>query len=227
MRIAIGMPHKGTLKARTFGSVIDMMGQTPHVLHVVQMEATYVDWGRACVVKIVQEQGGFDKLLFVDSDMEFDGDALNRLLAHDIPIVGVNYFTRSQENSTSTVKMPGTSGPTGETGTVTRLPDSLFECFAVGTGFLLIDMAVFAAMPKPYFRNTYHPETGQILYGDDVWFCKYAREAGFKIYCDPTIPVGHVGEYVYAGQRDTMRQSEAEVRAQAKRERRANIRKAG
>jgi hypothetical protein len=203
MKIFIGIPHSGTIRTETMLSIFAVFSGTPeHELRIAAMRSTYIDYGRALIVKAAVEWGA-DRLLFVDSDMEFDGDVLNRLLTHDAEVVGVNYFTRDQQASVSTVKLIGTEGPTGETG-LGPMPQGPFECFAVGTGLMLIDVNVFAKIPQPYFRNTYDPESGTIIYGDDTWFCKLVRDAGLAVLCDPTIPVGHVGDYLYVGQPETL-----------------------
>lgn len=33
--------------------------------------------------------------------------------------------------------------------------------------------------------------------GEDVVFCLYAKQNGLKIFCDPTVELGHVGKKVY------------------------------
>ena len=57
-------------------------------------------------------------------------------------------------------------------------------------------MSVFKKLSHPWFFYE-HDDKGNLTVGDDAWFCRKARKAGFKIYCDPTIEVGHVGEYTY------------------------------
>lgn len=208
MRIGIGIPNRGTVNTVTMENIIsaifDAMLKGGHTLHLITLESTYVDWGRVNCVRKAQA-AGCDKLLFIDTDMEFEAHALMQLLSHDKPIIGVNYFTRDQTKSVSTVKLKGTGGPTGETsrGRVADLPKDIFECFAVGTGFMLIDMKVFDKTPQPWFKNTYDDGSGEIIYGDDVWFCKRAIEAGFSVWCDPTLVIGHRGTFLYMGQPST------------------------
>lgn len=44
--------------------------------------------------------------------------------------------------------------------------------------------------------NTVHPTKARLL-GEDYHFCHLATKAGFKLYCDTTCIVGHVGDIVY------------------------------
>jgi hypothetical protein len=36
--------------------------------------------------------------------------------------------------------------------------------------------------------------------GEDTAFCLRARKAGLSVWCDPTIPILHSGEYLYGRQ---------------------------
>lgn len=198
--IHVAVPHADDeIKVKTAMDLFALVSTTPYVMpgvkvHLTTLQGCYIENSRT---KFAQNAlaAGADYLLFVDTDMHFEPDALVRLLTHvnRASIVGVNYHTRSQENSVSTVKMPGTEGPLGETSGGMGVPTEPFECYGLGTGLLLIDMKVFKALPYPWFAQEYHPETGEIIIGDDVYFCRKAGKAGFKLLCDPTIPVGHLG----------------------------------
>ena len=67
-------------------------------------------------------------------------------------------------------------------------PDALCEVGAVGGPGLLIRMPVLEALPKPIF------EIGQVQpdrLSEDLWFCKKARDAGYKVYVDCSVVLGH------------------------------------
>ncbi len=127
------------------------------------------------------EQFEGDWLLFVDSDMIVPEDGLEKLLSHNKPIVGglcfrkvppynpTIYFDHGNENFEWQYKWP---------------EDGLFECDATGTAFLLVRREVFDKIKKPIFEYTDISE--------DLLFCRKAREAGFKIWIDPTVEVGHI-----------------------------------
>jgi GT2 family glycosyltransferase len=70
--------------------------------------------------------------------------------------------------------------------------EDLIEVSYTGMGFMLVKKGVFESMEYPWFR----PIEKQI--GDavdftmeDVAFCLKAAEAGFKVFIDPTVRVGH------------------------------------
>ena len=60
---------------------------------------------------------------------------------------------------------------------------------AAGTGYMLIRRRVFDGMDEPYFR------VGQLdgdLYQEDIDFCLRACGRGFRVWCDPSTPIGHI-----------------------------------
>ena len=65
-----------------------------------------------------------------------------------------------------------------------------------GFGWLLIKKGVFESegLPYPWFAPKMQVfESGEVqdMCGEDVSFCLDAKEAGFDIWCDPRIRVGH------------------------------------
>ena len=114
-------------------------------------------------------------VLFIDSDMRFPQDMVERLLKHDLDIVATNCARR---------RMP--TGPTaqiykenGERELVYTMPEStgLQEVGSVGMGVMLIKANVFAALSEPWFETPWrHDKRGYI--GEDVSFAgKQERQA--------------------------------------------------
>ena len=65
-----------------------------------------------------------------------------------------------------------------------------------GFGWLLIKNGVFESegMPYPWFAPKMQVfESGEVqdMCGEDVSFCLDAKDAGFEIWCDPRVRVGH------------------------------------
>jgi hypothetical protein len=55
----------------------------------------------------------------------------------------------------------------------------------------MIDMEVFDKIPKPWFMDDKAPE-GLPPIGEDIAFCQIAKEYGYKIFVDTSIPAGHL-----------------------------------
>jgi len=72
----------------------------------------------------------------------------------------------------------------------------IFTVDYTGFGWLLIKKGVFEheGLPYPWFAPKMQVfESGEVqdMCGEDVSFCLDAKEAGFNIWCDPRIRVGH------------------------------------
>lgn len=127
-----------------------------------------------------------DKILFLDSDMVFPPDVIRTLVNWGEDIIGCNYTTRRRP-----IKP------------ICRKEDKVFHDYKrrgkdevgyLGTGCLLISTKVFKKIGKPYFDMLYDFEIND-WHGEDYSFCKRAREAGYRVYCDNDLSreIGHIG----------------------------------
>jgi hypothetical protein len=69
-----------------------------------------------------------------------------------------------------------------------------FTCDYTGFGWVLIKKGVFENLEYPWFApkmQVFESGAVQDMCGEDVSFCLDAIEAGFKIWCDPRVRVGH------------------------------------
>ena len=63
---------------------------------------------------------------------------------------------------------------------------------AVGTGLMLIDMAVFDRILRPYFMDRYYDGNYTRLdYTPDIWFCERCADAGIPVWVNWDCWVGH------------------------------------
>lgn len=135
---------------------------------------------------------GATHILFLDSDMMFPPDLLNRLLAHNQPIVAVNYTRR-------TIPTVPTAYIEGEGPLYTEDEDSgLRSVTHCGMGAMLVRCEVFDGMPMPIFQ--FMPRPGQLeAVGEDVIFCKLARDRGYNVLIDQDLSrqIGHIGQFVF------------------------------
>lgn len=191
--ILVGVCCGGTIQALTVLSLIDLLSSDTALS--VQIGG-YKPHGMNQLVKDAQQLNA-THLLNIDSDMIFPPDALERLLRANKDIVGANYRQRGnhldQEHPVSVTKFIG-DGPNGYRAVLeNEFPKELFECAAVGLGLTLINMRVFDKLPFPWFRTTEIEEHST----EDIVFCRDARDLGFEVWCDPTIPMKHIGTYLY------------------------------
>ena len=105
--------------------------------------------------------------------------------------------------------------------TITVPIDEPLEIWNGGTAFMLIKREVYEGMigkVPTYLNNvldmnnaqngdviheffaTSIEEESKILLSEDYYFCKRARENGFKVWAAPWVDLGHIGTYAFEGQ---------------------------
>ena len=132
-----------------------------------------------------------DYVLWLDSDMTFVPDTLAMMLdtlkKNNYEILTGMYFRR-RPPFTPTLFEELRILPTG---TVTKefdeIPDEIFEVAGCGFGCVLMSRNVLWNVFCQN-GNMFSPINGV---GEDLSFCWRARRCGHKIYCDPTIALGH------------------------------------
>ncbi len=142
----------------------------------------------------------YDYQLWIDSDIVFDTEKFYRLVAMDKDIAAGWYMT--EDGHTTSVAhwleeddFRGNGGvmnhETGDTMSKRRKP---FTVDYTGFGWVLIKKGVFEKLEYPWFAPKMQVfESGEVqdMCGEDVSFCLDAKEAGYEIWCDPQIRVGH------------------------------------
>src|SRR3990167_4658489 len=138
-------------------------------------------------------KAGATHIFFVDCDMLFPHDIIKKLLAHKKEIVGVDYNAR-------TFPLKKVSEPLTE-----RSETELYKAKYAGMGVMLIDLSIFkdpkfgigVDEKRSAWFNFGRDSQGALAMGEDAWFSNVARDSGFKTWIDPTIKVGHIGEYCF------------------------------
>lgn len=137
---------------------------------------------------------GADQVLWLDSDMIFQPDTLKKLIANKDKgdIISGLYFRRVSP-FTPVIFDKLDIGEQGTTFTeFTEIPDEPFEVGGCGFGCVLTPTEIFIDVLNTY-RTCFEPLKGA---GEDLSFCWRARQRGYKIICDPSIKLGHVGHFV-------------------------------
>ncbi len=212
--VQIGLPIKGLIPDELFYSLMSLH-KPPNTI-ITKIEGVDIGIARNQIVAKLEKEW----LFFMDSDQTFPPETLHRLLSWDLPIVSGLYFKPYGKPVPHAYKYMWEEAkkyPEGEeqadhfyltlanevasylakyydtlvkgdlpTAILPAKREDLIECDGVGGGCLLIHRRVFDAIEKPYFKC--NPDT---FIGEDFYFCRKAREAGFKIYLDPSILLGH------------------------------------
>ena len=177
MKTLLGLLTNRGFKAETVISLLNLKGE----FDVILANKGYTIAENRNYLAVQAIKGGYDYLLMVDDDMTFPPETLERLLSYDKDIVGVNSHPTAGESLTYE--------PIGEAG-------DLIECSKVGTGIILIKTEIFNKIPRPWFSFK-TSELGNTLNGEDWIFCLRAREAGFGVWVDTTLSIGHIGSVIF------------------------------
>jgi len=130
-------------------------------------------------------------VLFLDSDMVFPKDLLQRLLEANKDIIGVNCTTRGWP-------VTHIAHDFMQDLVDSRQRSGLERVQQVGLAVMLIRADVLRAMRPPLFMMEWVPDTGSYC-GEDIYFCQLAQEAGFDVWIDHDLSkqVLHVGHMAF------------------------------
>ncbi len=142
-----------------------------------------------------------DFVLWLDSDMVFEPDFLERMMESlgDKDILTALYFSRRPPyKPTLYSDLQYIQDPEGLKVTATvleHIPDEIFEVAGCGFGGVLMRAEVLKKMAA----SNMLPFSPLYGLGEDLSFCYRARALGYKIFCDPTIIMGHTSRVVVGG----------------------------
>jgi hypothetical protein len=157
---------------------------------------------RTEVVRHFLDKSDADWLIQIDSDMVFDPDYLVKLWQSghqsESPIVAGHCYALTAERGPTPTMWTTTNDPESP---VPLVPfegypfDRLVPVEATGAAFLMVHRSVFEKLrqvlpdhPYPWFEEAYW---GREPVGEDLTFCLRARKAGFPIFVDTRLDVGH------------------------------------
>lgn len=205
LSVVVGIPGPDIWDAKFAMSVIAMVadfGQnavfphiSEHLIRVFHKKGSILPQLRQ---ELVEEALSIEAthLLFLDSDQTFPPDTLRRLLLWERPVVACNIATKRFPSDPTARRFNGTLQ--GEL-VYTREGDiGLERVWRVGCGVMLVDLTIFARLPKPWFLVDWYAEHNKFG-GEDWHFCKVLEDAGYWIYIDHelSLDVGHRGFFEY------------------------------
>ena len=182
--------------AYSLALAIGYMGKHhPYVdLHLLFNNGTILSEQRTELAKLAMIDGA-DWTVWFDADMRFPKDTIERLLVHQKPIVAAGYPTRkppaiepTQYKDDENTRVYTTADSTG-----------LEPIASTGFGCVAVHRSVFEAMPPPWFHIPWSDEEQKFMCGEDIYFCRKARESGFEIFLDHDLSkeIAHIGQYEF------------------------------
>lgn len=202
MKITLSIPTNRGIQPQTMQCLLELVAHGGYEFHIIVAEEGYTIAENRNYIAVQALNNKSEYLLSIDDDMTFPPDTLDKLLANQKEICGTAYHSRGNANRMkciggimSIAEISEKKYINLETNTDPKYKDT-FECYATGTGIILIKCEIFYKIPRPWFEFEWHP-TGQCKEGEDWVFCLKAKKQGYKIWADPKIKVGHLGQIIY------------------------------
>ena len=217
--VFIAMPCYDSVKINTMLSIfklIQHLGRSKVEVGINTMKSPLIHQARNYLTSVFLTTE-YTHMLFVDSDVEFEAEAGLRMLVADKDIICTPYRAKNPDLNvpTYTVKFPDPK-------VIPILPGKLVEIEAGPAGLMLIHRRVFEKIiknrPDLKIKNQgnealVHTEKSHSFYynffdfaftdgytmGEDLSFCKLARQNNIKLYANTESVTAHRGEYAWVG----------------------------
>jgi hypothetical protein len=157
----------------------------------------------------------YDHIMWIDSDQVFEYNQLIKLISHKKDIVGGLYLMEGGQQFAAVAAKDWDEEYFKKNASFKFMsppdlpPDNnnLIEVAYSGFGFLLIKYGVFENITYPWFEPQIIHFGNDIsdFSSEDVSFCLKARRAGYKIYVDPSVVVGHEKSQILHLPKETVR----------------------
>lgn len=194
-KIVIGIPHTGIINTDVMNGILNIRSQ--YALNIQMLKSSILYISRENLAKAAINSN-IDYLMFLDSDQVIQPDTVDRMAKYldegeDIvttlifrkdPPYHPCVFSESEELPNRQISLKFYDIETADL-------SKPFYVDSCGMGCMMMKVSVLKSMPEPWFLP--RPYTGE-----DISFIYDAvKKFGYKILCDPTIEIGHIGTKNY------------------------------
>jgi choline kinase len=212
MSLLIAVPIHGGGKTPFWKSLMRLqetflVSGLDHEFLIMENESLVQRARNNCVTTFLETE--FERLLFIDSDIEFEPEDVQKLWNMNEDVAVGCYAMKRKDQ-------PVTAWKNGNLVDLSEL-DQITEIDYAGTGFMMIKREVFEAMRSWYSERVHHegkptenvhdhrisfayfdPRVeGGVYLSEDYAFCDDVKCIGKKIMLDPSIKLIHWGDYGY------------------------------
>lgn len=196
--VLIATPTMGSVRSEYLESLL-RLDKSAHNVQFSSIGNTMVYEARNQLVLHALEKKS-DYILFIDSDMVFEPDMLNKLVS-DAEYKGASLvtgitFTRSFPVQPTFLKsLYWKSSTKHHVAVYHDYPkDDLFKIGGCGMAACLVCVDMIAETAEVFDESPFTPLPGL---SEDYSFCWRLGEMGGQMYCDSSVKVGHVGTMIY------------------------------
>lgn len=139
--------------------------------------------------------GGFTHLMFIDDDIMFPPDAIQKLIDMNWPIAAGLYFTKAEHSMpVAWERLYLEDDQIQADPLILQRNETIYEVDAVGMGFTLIQVDVIKDVLK-HNKSTFYPLH---FASEDITFCYLANQLGYRVMLNITTGLLHIGSYRYS-----------------------------
>jgi len=190
-KVLVGVPTEEYARRADFYDYLHHLNRSVDTLIFIPHDRSPAH-GRNLIVEEAR-RNNCTHVCFIDDDMAFKPDVLDKLLRHDVDVVSGLYFQRTYPHQPLVFDSFDEDGNAFFIYLDDNKPEGLINIVAAGLGFCLIKLDVFDRLQKPYFRlGELDPEQ----WSDDIGFFYRLYRLGIKCYCDLDCRIGHIGTMV-------------------------------
>ena len=203
-KVMIGTPcYDGRLDVWYTNSLVNTIKESyKHDVEITPMWVSFdalIQRARNDTIQLALE-GGFDDLIWIDSDIEWQPEWFFKLLDHPVDIVGGTYRKKGDREE-YVIRVPGPADAAS----------GLMEVQGLGTGFLRMSRTAMQYLwdsNKSYIDKKDNKERRMIfdvivtdndLMSEDIYALQKLIDGGFKIWLDPSMTCSHIGPYKFQG----------------------------
>lgn len=189
--VTLGIPHTGSIRTEF---LLSYRENQDIISNIIQAHGSLVCKNRELIVdKFLNSNSNY--LLFVDTDMDWRGVSVRRMVDKDIDMLAANCSLRKPGLHQTAQKRKGSQHILVNTHAHSY---GYIEVDRVGLGFALIKREALETVDKPRFFMNWDERYSQYV-GEDYSFCDKLISAGKTICIDHGISklVRHIGSFSY------------------------------
>ena len=197
MKIFIAIPTMESVPVQFLGSMLQLKRQDVEVQFGIETGSLVYNARNSLARQAVKSEA--DWVLWLDSDMVFDPDLLDKMLTvcieNDIDFLTALCFRRKPPYTPCLFERLDVrkDGKGASYTALLSVPDGRFRVEGCGLAGVLMSTDVLISVAAKFNGAMFDPMYG---FGEDVTFCWRARQCGYEIWCDSDIEMGHVGQCV-------------------------------
>ncbi len=217
-RILIGTPCFGSMcHSHYTSSLVQTIKKYPDNIDILFINNQIVTRGRNMLLKQFLKNKEYTHLLFIDSDIDWNPEDIEKLVNHRKDVVGgfypcKDYIWQRLASINGLFEPPMLNRYITNYEKFERDENGLVSVRHIGTGFLLLSRKCLEDLCEYHSELKYIDDNGEENYAlfdtavvnkeyltEDYMFCHLWKRTGGSIYGDPTIKLNHSGVHRFLG----------------------------